>query len=84
MTFHVELITKKDEYKELTIKFIHFEKATKNRKKSTMKGKGPITDKRTDASWDMKNQFWAVGSGLGWTVKKKVWAHYEQLLRPVF
>jgi hypothetical protein len=32
----------------------------------------------------MKNQFWAVGCGLGWTVKKKVWADYEQLLRPVF
>jgi hypothetical protein len=32
----------------------------------------------------MKNQFWAVGCGLGWTVKKKVWADYEQHLRPVF
>ena len=34
------------------------------------------TDKKTDASWDifmicMKNKFWAVGCGLGWTVKKK-------------
>jgi hypothetical protein len=29
----------------------------------------------------MKNQFLAVGCGLGWTVKKKVWA---ELLRPVF
>ena len=26
----------------------------------------------------------AVGCGLGWTVKKKVWADYEQLLLPVF
>jgi hypothetical protein len=25
-----------------------------------------------------------MGCGLGWTVKKKVWADYEQLLRPVF
>ena len=32
----------------------------------------------------MKNQFWAVGCGLGWTVKKRVWADYEQLLRPIF
>ena len=32
----------------------------------------------------MKNQFWTVGCGLGWTVKKKVWADYEQILRPVF
>ena len=32
----------------------------------------------------MKNQFWAVGCGLGWTVKKKVWTNYEQLLREVF
>ena len=29
---------------------------------------------------NMKNQFWAVC----WTVKKKVWADYEQILRPVF
>ena len=34
--------------------------------------------------YNMKNQFWAVGCELGWTVKKKVWADYEQLLRPVF
>ena len=34
--------------------------------------------------YNMKNQFWAVGCGLGWTEKKKVWADYEQLLRPVF
>ena len=32
----------------------------------------------------MKNQFWAVGCGLDWTVKKRGWADYEQLLRPVF
>ena len=25
-----------------------------------------------------------LGCGLGWTVKKKVWADYEQLLRPIF
>jgi hypothetical protein len=32
--------------------------------------------------YNMTNQFWAVGwAGL---VKKKVWADYEQLLRPVF
>ena len=43
MTFHVELITKKDEYKELTIKFIHSEKATKIEKKITMKVKGPFS-----------------------------------------
>ena len=30
--------------------------------------------------YNMKNQFWAVG----WTVLKKVWADYEQLLREVF
>ena len=34
-----------------------------------------ITDMETDESWDifinMKNQFWALGCGLGWTVKKK-------------
>ena len=30
---------------------------------------------------EMKN--WAVGCGLGWTVLKKVWADYEQLLREV-
>ena len=29
-------------------------------------------------------KFWAVGCGLGWTVLKKVWADYEQLLREVF
>ena len=34
--------------------------------------------------YNMKNQFWAVGCRLGWTVKKKVWADYEQLLRPGF
>ena len=34
--------------------------------------------------YNMKNQFWTVCSGLGWTVKKKGWADYEQLLRPVF
>ena len=32
----------------------------------------------------MENQFWAVGFGLGWTVEKRVWADYDQLLRPVF
>ena len=32
----------------------------------------------------MESQFWAVGCGLGWLVGKKVWADYEQLLRPVF
>ena len=32
----------------------------------------------------MKNQFWAVGCGLDWTVKKRGWADYKQLLRPVF
>ena len=34
--------------------------------------------------YDMENQFWAVGCGLGWAVGKKVWADYEQLLREVF
>ena len=34
--------------------------------------------------YDMKNQSWAVGCGLGWAVGKKVWADYEQLLREVF
>ena len=33
--------------------------------------------------YDMKNRFWAAGCGLGWTVGKKVWADYEQLLREV-
>ena len=33
---------------------------------------------------NMKNQLWAVGCGLGWTVLKKVWADYEQLLGQVF
>ena len=28
-------------------------------------------------------KIWAVGCGLGWTVLKKVWADYEQLLREV-
>ena len=28
-------------------------------------------------------KIWAVGCGLGWTVLKKVWADYEQLLRKV-
>ena len=32
---------------------------------------------------NMKNQFWAVGFGLGWTVKKRVLVDYEQLLTPV-
>ena len=32
----------------------------------------------------MKNQFWAVGCGLGQTVEKRGLADYEQLLRPVF
>ena len=32
----------------------------------------------------MKNQFWAVGWGLGWTAKNKVWANYEQLLKLIF
>ena len=51
-----------------------------------------ITDKRTDV-WSqdfiisMKNQFRVVGCGL-WSGQdceiKKVWADYEQLLRPVF
>ena len=31
-----------------------------------------------------KIKIWAVGCGLGWTVLKKVWADYEQLLREVF
>ena len=34
--------------------------------------------------YDMKRRFWAVGCGLGWSVVKKVWADYEQLLREVF
>ena len=29
-------------------------------------------------------KIWAVGWCLGWTVLKKVWADYEQLLREVF
>ena len=29
-------------------------------------------------------KIWAVGCGLGWTVLKKVWADYEQLLRVGF
>ena len=29
-------------------------------------------------------KIWAVGCGLGWTVLKKVWADYEQLLWEVF
>jgi hypothetical protein len=32
----------------------------------------------------MKNQFWAGGCGLGWSVKKRGWADHEQLLVPVF
>ena len=29
--------------------------------------------------YNMKNQFWAVGCGLGWTMKKKMFlADYEQ------
>ena len=34
--------------------------------------------------YDMKNQFWAVGCGLGWAVEKMVCADYEQLSREVF
>ena len=46
------------------------------------------TDKETDESWDtdIYNMIYEqsiLGCGLGWTVKKKLWAHYEQLLRPV-
>merc|ERR1712086_796058 len=29
-------------------------------------------------------KIWAVGCGVGWTVLKKVWADYEQLLRVGF
>jgi hypothetical protein len=32
----------------------------------------------------IRKQFWAVGCSPGWTVKKKVLADYEQLLRHVF
>ena len=48
------------------------------------------TDKRTDVwsrdfmIWKIKFGLWAVGCDLGWTVGKKVWADFEQLLRPVF
>ena len=43
-----------------------------------------VTDKETDEFWDihiynMKNQFWDVGCGLGQTVKKTFCADYEQL-----
>ena len=48
------------------------------------------TDKETDESVDIfiiskiNSGLWAVGCGLGWTVKKNVWANYEQLLRAFF
>ena len=54
-------------------------------------GKNPYMEKprpiERPSDWvfyktEMKS--WAVGCGLGWTVLKKVWAHYEQLLREVF
>jgi hypothetical protein len=62
-------------------------KTSQERKDATLSMQS--ADKKTDVSWDificnMKNQFWALGCGLGWTVKKKVWADYEQLLRPIF
>ena len=34
--------------------------------------------------YNSEMKIWAVGCGLGWTVLKKVWADYEQLLREVF
>ena len=51
-----------------------------------------ITGKRTDVwsrdfiIWKINSRLWALGSGLVWTGlwKKRVWADYEQLLRPVF
>ena len=49
---------------------------------------GPTTDKETDESWDifynMKNQFSAGLGSRASSVKKKVWADYEQLLRSLF
>ena len=47
-----------------------------------------ITDKRTNV-WSRDFMIWKINSGL-WAVasarlwEKRVWAHYEQLLRPVF
>ena len=35
-------------------------------------------------SYKTEMKIWAVGCGLGWTVLKKVWADYEQLLRLLF
>ena len=52
-------------------------------------GQGGICtiDKETDASLEificnMKNQLWAEACGPG--CEKKIWADYEQILRPIF
>ena len=56
-------------------------------KNAYLSGKSQGTDKETDASWDIfmiwkiNSGQWAVGCGLGWTVKKKglgqLWATFE-------
>ena len=44
----------------------------------------PIERRLDWVFYKMEMKIWAVGCGLGWTVLKKVWADYEQLLREVF
>ena len=44
----------------------------------------PIERRLDWVFYKTETKIWAVGCGLGWTVLKKVWADYEQLLREVF
>ena len=44
----------------------------------------PIERRLEWVFYKMEMKIWAVGCGLGWTVLKKVWADYEQLLRVGF
>ena len=46
-------------------------------------GPRPIERRLDWVFYKTELKIWAVGCGLGWTVLKKVWADYEQLLREV-
>ena len=86
--FMLNWLQKKDEYKELTIKFIHFEKATKNRKKNPQWRVRVLSQIREQMR--LGTNLWHEKSILGWFgqpgqyCEKKFGANYEQLLRPVF
>ena len=43
-----------------------------------------LTSRSVFIMWKINSGLWAVGCGLGWTVLKKIWADYEQLLRVDF